>query len=207
MMTVVVVYIYTVLAFNFFRKFYVREVNEGIRDAKCQDMMTCFVFHLHRGLRAGGGIGDEIEDAYGDDYETFRIIFDITFFFVVIVILLAIIQGLIIDSFGELRDRAEDVQMEMETKCFICGISKEQFDKTPHGFELHVKQEHNMANYMFFLMYLINKPETEYTGQESYVWKLYQERSWDFFPVGDCFRFRQERLLDSSTQQASNLPE
>lgn len=76
--------------------------------------VQCFVFHLHRGLRAGGGIGnnssscwciaatfiwvltmtgDEIEDAHGDDYETYRIIFDITFFFVVIVILLAIIQG------------------------------------------------------------------------------------------------------------------
>lgn len=40
MMTVVVVYIYTVLAFNFFRKFYVKEVEQGVRDAKCQDMMT-----------------------------------------------------------------------------------------------------------------------------------------------------------------------
>ena len=29
----------------------------------------------------------------GDDYEVYRIIFDITFFFFVIVILLAIIQG------------------------------------------------------------------------------------------------------------------
>jgi hypothetical protein len=26
-------------------------------------------------------------------------------------------------------------------------------------------REHNFANYMFFLMHLINKPDTEYTGQ------------------------------------------
>ena len=37
--------------------------------------------------------GDEIEPADGDKYENFRILFDITFFFFVIVILLAIIQG------------------------------------------------------------------------------------------------------------------
>ena len=39
----------------------------------------------------------------------------------------------------------------------------------------------------FFIMHLINKPDTEYTGQETYVWELYQQRCWDFFPVGDCF--------------------
>lgn len=53
----------------------------------------CFVFHLYKGVRAGGGIGDEIGPPDGDDYEVYRIMFDITFFFFVIVILLAIIQG------------------------------------------------------------------------------------------------------------------
>lgn len=52
------------------------------------------MFHMYVGVRAGGGIGDEIEDPAGDEYEIYRIIFDITFFFFVIVILLAIIQGM-----------------------------------------------------------------------------------------------------------------
>lgn len=50
---------------------------------------------MYVGVRAGGGIGDEIEDPAGDPYEMYRIVFDITFFFFVIVILLAIIQGTI----------------------------------------------------------------------------------------------------------------
>ncbi|XP_071832667.1 ryanodine receptor 2-like isoform X4 [Apostichopus japonicus] len=191
LMTCVIIYLYTVLAFNFFRKFYVTG-DEGETELKCQNMMTCFVFHLHSGLRAGGGIADEIEAPDGDDYEFERILFDITFFFFVIVILLAIIQGLIIDSFGELRDQQEQVKEDMETKCFICGIGQEYFDKVPHGFEIHTSKEHDLSNYMFYLMYLINKPETEHTGQESYVWQLYQERCWDFFPVGDCFRKQYE---------------
>ncbi|XP_039525300.1 ryanodine receptor 3 isoform X4 [Pimephales promelas] len=191
----VVVYLYTVVAFNFFRKFYNKSGDEDEPDMKCDDMMTCYLFHMYVGVRAGGGIGDEIEDPAGDPYELYRILFDITFFFFVIVILLAIIQGLIIDAFGELRDQQEQVKEDMETKCFICGIGNEYFDTTPHGFETHTLQEHNLANYLFFLMYLINKDETEHTGQESYVWKMYQERCWDFFPAGDCFRKQYEDQL------------
>ncbi|XP_012862710.2 ryanodine receptor 3 [Echinops telfairi] len=191
----VVVYLYTVVAFNFFRKFYNKGDDDDEPDMKCDDMMTCYLFHMYVGVRAGGGIGDEIEDPAGDPYEIYRIVFDITFFFFVIVILLAIIQGLIIDAFGELRDQQEQVREDMETKCFICGIGNDYFDTTPHGFETHTLQEHNLANYLFFLMYLINKDETEHTGQESYVWKMYQERCWDFFPAGDCFRKQYEDQL------------
>lgn len=55
--------------------------------------LQCYLFHMYVGVRAGGGIGDEIEDPAGDEYELYRVVFDITFFFFVIVILLAIIQG------------------------------------------------------------------------------------------------------------------
>ncbi|TNN87248.1 Ryanodine receptor 3 [Liparis tanakae] len=126
----VVVYLYTVVAFNFFRKFYNKSEDEDEPDMKCDDMMTCYLFHMYVG-----------------------------------------------------------------TKCFICGIGNDYFDTTPHGFETHTLQEHNLANYLFFLMYLINKDETEHTGQESYVWKMYQERCWDFFPAGDCFRKQYEDQL------------
>lgn len=144
MLLSIIVYIYTVIAFNFFRKFYIQEGEEEDEvDKKCHDMMTCFVFHLYKGVRAGGGIGDEIGDPDGDDYEAYRIIFDITFFFFIIVILLAIIQGLIIDAFGELRDQLESVKENMESNCFICGIGQDYFDKVPHGFDAHVAQVKN----------------------------------------------------------------
>uniref|UniRef100_A0A803U0V5 Ryanodine receptor 2 n=1 Tax=Anolis carolinensis TaxID=28377 RepID=A0A803U0V5_ANOCA len=171
----VVVYLYTVVAFNFFRKFYNKSEDGDMPDMKCDDMLTCYMFHMYVGVRAGGGIGDEIEDPAGDEYEIYRIIFDITFFFFVIVILLAIIQGLIIDAFGELRDQQEQVKEDMETKCFICGIGNDYFDTVPHGFETHTLQEHNL---------------------ESYVWKMYQERCWEFFPAGDCFRKQYEDQLN-----------
>ena len=100
----IVVYIYTVIAFNFFRKFYVSEEEEEV-DQKCHDMLTvsdqqgtllsssyykkerinwhvlllllqCFVFHLYKGVRAGGGIGDEIEPPDGDANEVRTLLSD-----------------------------------------------------------------------------------------------------------------------------------
>lgn len=36
----------------------------------------------------------------------------------------------------------------LQTKCFICGIGSDYFDTTPHGFETHTLEEHNLANYL-----------------------------------------------------------
>uniref|UniRef100_A0A3Q3K423 Ryanodine receptor 2b (cardiac) n=1 Tax=Monopterus albus TaxID=43700 RepID=A0A3Q3K423_MONAL len=165
----VVVYLYTVVAFNFFRKFYNKSDSKDTQDMKCNDMLTCYMFHMYVGVRAGGGIGDEIVDPAGDEFEVERIIFDITFFFFVIVILLAIIQGLIIDAFGELRDQQEQVKKDMEVRFYTLP----QKQRSP------------------FMHTRLNKDE----HTESYVWKMYQERCWEFFPVGDCFRKQYEDQL------------
>lgn len=39
MLLTIVVYIYTVIAFNFFRKFYIQEEDDEV-DKKCHDMLT-----------------------------------------------------------------------------------------------------------------------------------------------------------------------
>lgn len=100
---------------------------------------------LFKGVRAGGGIGDELESPYGDSMEYARMLYDISFFFFVIVILLAIMQGLIIDAFGELRDQQESATEKLESSCFICDIGKDTFDRLPRGFEIHTTKEHNFG--------------------------------------------------------------
>jgi len=48
----------------------------------------------------------------------------------------------------------------MESNNFIYGIGKDVFDKVPRDFDTLVLKEHYLANYMLFLMFLINKPQT-----------------------------------------------
>lgn len=55
--------------------------------------------------------------------ELYRIVFDITFFFFIIVILLAIIQGLIIDAFGDLREQLDSVKETLEVRLLKIGHS------------------------------------------------------------------------------------
>lgn len=62
----------------------------------------------------------------------------------------------------------------MENQCLVCGISRVRFKDLglPPGddsFEHHVEEEHSVWNYLFFVHYLLQKDETEYTGLESYV--------------------------------------
>ena len=45
--------------------------------------------------------------------------------------------------------------MTFQTKCFICGIGSDYFDTTPHGFETHTFDEHNLANYMFVYFFAV----------------------------------------------------
>ena len=186
-----VIFIYTVFAFRFFTTYYSKN---------CTNMITCLQFHMSSALRSGGGVSDVIDTPNKEDPLLLpRFVFDMSFFFIVIVFLLAIIQGLIIDAFGELRDREEGVRTSMQNKCFICGINKDKFNQVPRGYEKHTTKEHYYPNYLFFLMYLINKHDTLYTGQESYVWDLYLQRKWDFFPIG-CY-FERNRNEQQGVEQ------
>jgi len=47
----------------------------------------------------------------------------------------------------------------------------------------HVKAEHNLWNYFFFLQHLELKAHDEYTGQESYVHLKVKEKDISFFPM------------------------
>ena len=73
----------------------------------------------------------------------------------------------------------------MTSKCFVCFLPVDDFEggaleaarssgaggatRNSNGFREHVKNEHNMWDYFFFMLHLKSKPETEYTGPESYV--------------------------------------
>lgn len=54
----------------------------------------------------------------------------------------------------------------------------------------------NKDNYWLLLYFELHKMNEKVSlFQESFVWKMYQERCWDFFPAGDCFRKQYEDQL------------
>lgn len=60
----------------------------------------------------------------------------------------------------------------MAGECFICSQQSFEFERRGKGFKHHVKEEHNMWNYLLFFIHLEEKDHTEYTSHESYVASL-----------------------------------
>jgi hypothetical protein len=49
------------------------------------------------------------------------VIYDLLFFFIVIIIVLNLIFGVIIDTFADLRSEKQKKEEVLKTTCFICG--------------------------------------------------------------------------------------
>lgn len=50
-----------------------------------------------------------------------RVIYDLLFFFIVIIIVLNLIFGVIIDTFADLRSEKQQKETDLKNTCFICG--------------------------------------------------------------------------------------
>ena len=57
-----------------------------------------------------------------------RLFYDLTFFFLIIIIWMNIIFGIIIDTFAALRDEKNMKDNDEHNKCFICGIDRGMFE-------------------------------------------------------------------------------
>jgi hypothetical protein len=100
-------------------------------------------------------------------------------------VLSAIVSGIIIDSFSELRQKSDFIREDMQERCFICGIDRENFETLGLSFPNHISHDHNMWQYLWFRIHLDNKDSTSYTGQEQYVQDLIQSVPMitSFFPI------------------------
>jgi hypothetical protein len=61
---------------------------------------------MNVGLRNGGGIADSMKPyEYGKDTKFgWKIVFDLTYFIIINTIILNIVFGIIVDTFGDMRD-------------------------------------------------------------------------------------------------------
>lgn len=98
-----------------------------------------------------------------------RVFYDLMFFFIVIIIVLNLIFGVIIDTFADLRSEKQSKEEILKNSCFICGLKRADFDNRTVTFEQHINNEHNMWDYLYFIVLIKVKDPTEFTGPESYV--------------------------------------
>ena len=62
--------------------------------------------------------------------------------------------GLIVDTFGSLRDDTYKYEEDRKNKCFICQLTRDRCLLKDIDYEKHIKNEHNLWSYIDFLCYL-----------------------------------------------------
>ncbi|XP_061891578.1 inositol 1,4,5-trisphosphate receptor type 2 isoform X1 [Entelurus aequoreus] len=160
----------------------VADEDEGI-ERVCDTLLMCIITVLNQGLRNGGGVGDILRKPSKEEpLFAARVVYDLLFFFVVIIIVLNLIFGVIIDTFADLRSEKQKKEEILKTTCFICGLERDKFDNKTVSFEEHILSEHNMWHYLYFLVLIRVKDPTEYTGPESYVAMMMEEKNLEWFP-------------------------
>uniref|UniRef100_A0A8C2AQY9 Inositol 1,4,5-trisphosphate receptor n=1 Tax=Cyprinus carpio TaxID=7962 RepID=A0A8C2AQY9_CYPCA len=220
-LAIILVYLFSIVGFLFFKDDFLMEVdrlpalskhevcmgspsleeeNEDGTERVCDTLLMCIITVLNHGLRNGGGIADVLRKLSKEEpMFPARVVYDLLFFFIVIIIVLNLIFGVIIDTFADLRSEKQRKEEILKTTCFICGLERDKFDNKTVSFEEHIKSEHNMWHYLYFLVLVKVKDPTEYTGPESYVAQMIKEKNLDWFP-----RMRAMSLVSSEGESEQN---
>mmetsp|Transcript_3905 Transcript_3905/g.5035 ORF Transcript_3905/g.5035 Transcript_3905/m.5035 type:complete len:915 (-) Transcript_3905:321-3065(-) len=118
-----------------------------------------------------------------EDYQWDMFLFDFVYNILIILIMVAIITGIIIDTFADMRQSQNEIRDNTKNTCFICSLPREVFERHRIVFSKHLKRDHNMWNYIFYRMYLERKEDTELTGMEAYLKEQMTMQSISYFPV------------------------
>ncbi|EGR33077.1 MIR domain protein [Ichthyophthirius multifiliis] len=152
------------------------------------------------------------------EYKYDRFVYDNMGNIIIVLIMIQIFAGIIIDKFSQLREINHFKKKDTYEICFICGIERFlyffQYIQKPQinnkrellerqldqGFEQHIKKDHYLWNYIFYIANINHKKPTEFTGIESYIYQKIQEQDNQWFPI-------QKTLLLSQQNNQKNEEE
>jgi hypothetical protein len=170
LLAAIILYLFTTLAFSdgtLHNKYALDSKGEN----GCDSLESCFRLHLDYGvLQPVMWIYDgHIETMQGE-------LFNFGYTFIMQIVIPGLISGIIIDTFSEMRGDKQAVEEDVMNTCFICNIDREDFETSNIPFTHHIKNDHNMWKYVWFMIYLDEKDHTEFDGIEQYCYDVIEKR-------------------------------
>ena len=162
-----------------------------------------YIFIHSNTFTSGGNLGNFIdtkEESMNVNGDMKRYLLDISYTIIMVWLVWQMVSGLIVDTFDSLRGDREEIEEDMDTICFICGLNREKIEKYyigKEGFEKHL-QDHNIDNYFFYMFYLEEKDPNEYSGLESYVKEHVDKESISWFPIGRSLKIEDWEMKHKS---------
>ena len=204
LLILILIYIYSLVAFAFMREYFNHEEGKF-----CDNMWQCFVTSVRAGLLSGGGLGEAMaEDGPRQMFGPAGIggvagiksVFDVSFFVLITLIGLNVVFGIIVDTFSELRAERNEIASTIENECFVCALKSADFDHYGNGWQQHVKKEHHMWDYLYFLRHLDEKSPSMYTYLEQHVAEMIFLEDYSFFPFKRALSLRKATAASASAK-------
>jgi len=151
----VIIYIYSFVAFRI--ESYINSDNSEEApemNTYCSTLLECFTSTMNNGIRSIGDILEQLSMYKDENAYWIRYVFDISFFFLVIIILLNLIFGIIIDAFADMRDSRNAIKSNVKERCFICSLGRFEFETKNKSWFDHIQKEHNAYAYLYFILYM-----------------------------------------------------
>lgn len=186
-------------AFNFQYAFEDRSPcsDDALLEGRCGgDFATWFRLHLDYGV-----INPLVfTDNEGPISTVQGSLFGFLYYFLINLVITAIVSGIIIDTFAQMRSDRNEVQQDLKGSCFICDIEPEDFEQFNVRYSDHIKQDHNMWQYIWLKIYLRDKDRTAYSGTEMHVAPFLMRHS------PRCMPIKKSRAIQGKVKDKATLP-
>ena len=161
-------------------------MDESGRENLCGSLLQCYLTLLSYGVRSGGGIGDVLPKlSFKVNASAYigRFFFDILFHIIIVLIMTNLIFGIIVDSFAAFRGSTDDSEKDKKNVCFICQLTRDDAINLNIDFDKHVREVHDMWNYVYFLTYLHINNSNNFKMLETSVWDKLEESDTSWIPI------------------------
>ncbi|CAM9561599.1 unnamed protein product, partial [Phaeothamnion confervicola] len=151
LLLLVALYLYAVVTYLAWHDQYSFNGHSG-----CTTLLTCWLLHVSEYLESFW----EILETSGLGVSFYHAatvlgasLYQLSYIILINLVMGALISGLIIDTFSEMRQENEAVEEDIREKCFICSIdrqSRDSFEQIGVEFSEHIRKDHNMWAYIWF---------------------------------------------------------
>ena len=157
LLLIFLVYFYSNLGFFYLNDNFEADIENDISDNYCLCLSFCFMTNFDAGIRARGGAADQmIRISYERNNFLYfiRLIYDISYFLICIIIMIDLVFGIILGTFSEMREEERLSDNDKINHCFMCHITREIIEKKKEDFQYHREKRHNLWTYVDYMIFL-----------------------------------------------------
>ena len=182
-----IIYIYSLIGAKIFTSFF--ESSDMFSSSTIggttaeTDLSSFFSVSLLKGVLMPEGLNAALVEATIDGSLYWnRFFYDLSFWLLVNFLFLNMMLGQIIDAYAESRNLLRKYDKNIKRKCFVCGLTLDGLEAKTLDWESHVKNQHNLNNYLNYIIHIKDKPLEDCDGFERYVKECISKEKTDFFP-------------------------